>query len=141
MSDIRDLPPDRDNSRLAAAVEPSFRARALSYAASEVGANALLVTGSAAPPSGWGPRPSPSAPSEVARLLAEHTRLRSVWFRNSVRGSVGLTIAVYVAQTASLQHAFWVVLGTLSVLRSKPARQACRRSPGPLSGSSSAAAS
>jgi len=41
-----------------------------------------------------------------------------VWFQNSVRGAAGLTIAVYVAQRASLQHAFWVVLGTLSVLRS-----------------------
>ena len=41
-----------------------------------------------------------------------------MWFENSVRGAAALTIAVYVAQRASLQHAFWVVLGTLSVLRS-----------------------
>src|SRR4029077_5729536 len=52
------------------------------------------------------------------RLLAEQAQARAVWFQNSVRGAAGLTIAVYVAQRASLKHAFWVVLGTLSVLRS-----------------------
>jgi uncharacterized membrane protein YccC len=118
MRDIRDLPSDRDEATLVSAVEPAFRARALSYATWEVAANALLATGSAGPEAEWGPRRRPSAPRELARLLAEHTRLRSVWFRNSVRGAAALTIAVYVAQRASLQHAFWVVLGTLSVLRS-----------------------
>lgn len=118
MRDIRNLPPDRDEAVLMSAVEPSFRARALSYATWEVAANALLATGSAGPEAEWGPRCRPSAPREVARLLAEHTRLRSVWFRNSIRGAEALTVAVYVAQGASLQHAFWVVLGTLSVLRS-----------------------
>ena len=118
MRDVRDLPPDRDEGALLSAVEPSFRARALSFATWEVGANTLLATGSAGPEGEWGPRGRPSAPREVARLLAEHTRLRSVWFRNSVRGAAALTIAVYVAQRTSLQHAFWVVLGTLSVLRS-----------------------
>jgi hypothetical protein len=38
--------------------------------------------------------------------------------RNSVRGAAGLTVAVYIAQRSGLQHSFWVVLGTLSVLRS-----------------------
>jgi uncharacterized membrane protein YccC len=41
-----------------------------------------------------------------------------VWFQNSVRGAAGLAIAVYIAQRTGLQHGFWVVLGTLSVLRS-----------------------
>ncbi len=33
-------------------------------------------------------------------------------------GPAGLALAVFIAQRAGLQHAFWVVLGTLSVLRS-----------------------
>jgi uncharacterized membrane protein YccC len=41
-----------------------------------------------------------------------------VWFQNSVRGAAGLALAVYIAQRTGLQHGFWVVLGTLSVLRS-----------------------
>jgi uncharacterized membrane protein YccC len=44
--------------------------------------------------------------------------VRSVWFRNSIRGAVGLAVAVFIAQETGLQHSFWVVLGTLSVLRS-----------------------
>jgi Fusaric acid resistance protein-like len=43
---------------------------------------------------------------------------RSVWFRNSIRGGVGLAIAVLFAVSFDVQHGFWVVLGVLSVLRS-----------------------
>ncbi len=118
LRDIDQMPTGGDDGELVAALEPSFRTRALAAATWEVGANALLATGSAAPEADWGPRRRPSAPREVARLLAEHARLRSVWFQNSVRGAAALTVAVSVAQGASLQRAFWVVLGTLSVLRS-----------------------
>src|SRR5438128_3987199 len=34
------------------------------------------------------------------------------------RDSTGLAVAVFIAQRTGLQHSFWVVLGTLSVLRS-----------------------
>ena len=44
--------------------------------------------------------------------------MRSIWFRNSLRGAIGLSLAVLVAGELSVQHAFWVVLGALSVLRS-----------------------
>ncbi len=116
--DIRNIRRDRDENAMLSAVQPAFRTRAVSYAVWEVGANTLMATGAAGPEADWGPRGRASAPREVARLLAEHARLGSVWFRNSLRGAAGLTIAVYVAERASLQHAFWVVLGTLSVLRS-----------------------
>ena len=49
--------------------------------------------------------------------VSTHASLRSVWFRNSVRGAVALAAAVAVAKLTDVQHAFWVVLGTLSVLR------------------------
>jgi len=49
--------------------------------------------------------------------VSTHARLRSVWFRNSARGAVALAAAVAVAKLTDVQHAFWVVLGTLSVLR------------------------
>ena len=64
---------------------------------------------------------SPGRPRRAAgdeQLAVEHASARSVWFRNSVRGAAGLAVAVYIAQRTGLQHAFWVVLGTLSVLRS-----------------------
>jgi uncharacterized membrane protein YccC len=44
--------------------------------------------------------------------------LGSIRFRNAVRTSVGLALAVLVADLASLDHAFWVGLAALSVLRS-----------------------
>src|SRR5436189_2016608 len=62
-------------------------------------------------------RPARAALQATA-LAVEHTGAGSVWLRNSLRGAAGLTIAVYVAQRTGLQHSFWVVLGTLSVLRS-----------------------
>ncbi len=53
-------------------------------------------------------------------LRAARARLtfRSVWFRNSVRGSAALALAVGVVEATDVRHGFWVVLGTLSVLRS-----------------------
>jgi uncharacterized membrane protein YccC len=41
-----------------------------------------------------------------------------VWFRNALRGAIGLALAVAVIEVTNVQHGFWVVLGTLSVLRS-----------------------
>ena len=35
-----------------------------------------------------------------------------------MRGAIGLALAVLVAQLTDLQHGFWIVLGTMSVLRS-----------------------
>ena len=40
-----------------------------------------------------------------------------MWFINSVRGSIAIAVAVAIADLSSVQHGFWVVLGTLSVLR------------------------
>ncbi len=51
-------------------------------------------------------------------MASGHLTPRSVWFRNSIRGAVGLALAVLVVEETTVQHGFWVVLGTLSVLRS-----------------------
>lgn len=53
----------------------------------------------------------------VRRALTGHLTLRSVWFQNSVRGAVGLAIAVTIAEVTEVAHGFWVVLGAMSVLR------------------------
>jgi uncharacterized membrane protein YccC len=57
----------------------------------------------------------------LAGYVGRHASLRSVWFLNSLRGALALAIAVAVADGISLQHGFWVVLGTLSVLRTSAA--------------------
>jgi uncharacterized membrane protein YccC len=63
------------------------------------------------------PRRFPSLAGAIG-LAAPHASLRSVWFRSSARGAAALAVAVAVADLSSVQHGFWVVLGTLSVLRS-----------------------
>jgi uncharacterized membrane protein YccC len=57
----------------------------------------------------------------AAGVVTTHATLRSVWFLNSVRGAVALAAAIAVADLTGVQHGFWVVLGTLSVLRSNAA--------------------
>jgi uncharacterized membrane protein YccC len=56
-----------------------------------------------------------------ARLVVTDAPLRTVWFRNSARGAIALAAAVAVAKVTNVEHAFWVVLGTLSVLRTSAA--------------------
>ncbi|MBV9802375.1 MAG: FUSC family protein [Solirubrobacterales bacterium] len=59
--------------------------------------------------------------SSISTAAHTHASIRSVWFVNSLRGAVALAAAVAVADLGSLQHGFWVVLGTLSVLRTNAA--------------------
>ncbi|MGO8960035.1 MAG: FUSC family protein [Streptosporangiaceae bacterium] len=60
-------------------------------------------------------------PARAAGIIATDASLRSVWFRNGARGAVALAAAVAVAKLTDVQHAFWVALGTLSVLRTSAA--------------------
>ena len=50
-------------------------------------------------------------------MVTRHASLRSVWFFNSLRSALALAVAVAVADVSGVQHGFWVVLGTLLVLR------------------------
>jgi uncharacterized membrane protein YccC len=54
----------------------------------------------------------------VARTVRTHFEPTSTVLQNSLRVAVGLAIAVLLARMLGLSHAFWVVLGTLQVLRS-----------------------
>jgi uncharacterized membrane protein YccC len=62
-----------------------------------------------------------AAISGAMGVLVRHASFRSVWFLNSLRGSLALAAAVLVADLSGVQHGFWVVLGTLSVLRTNAA--------------------
>jgi uncharacterized membrane protein YccC len=59
--------------------------------------------------------------NRAVALVRRHATFRSVWFLNSLRGAVALAAAVAVADLSGVQHGFWVVLGTLSVLRTSAA--------------------
>ena len=93
-------------------------AAASEAAASEAAASEAAASGSRLAGAAQRLAPLPAALLAVRRFAAEHVDPNSVWFRNSVRGAAGLAVAVFIAQRSGLQHSFWVVLGTLSVLRS-----------------------
>jgi uncharacterized membrane protein YccC len=57
----------------------------------------------------------------AASFAERHASIRSALFRSSARGAVALAAAVAIADITDVQHGFWVVLGTLSVLRTNAA--------------------
>jgi hypothetical protein len=129
------------DARIAAA--QAVHAQALSVVARSVAADALIVSHRASPETieaarrQWyqspGAEPGSALPARAAAALARtpgvasfttaatlvrrHASVRSVWFLNSLRAAIALAAAVAIADASGVQHAFWVVLGTLSVLR------------------------
>jgi uncharacterized membrane protein YccC len=127
----RSAGPDGDYDSVQAAARQAFHAQAISLAVRGLVADALIATRRADPETiaarrrGWyGAQPEGTdAERRVAALygalgvLTRHASIRSVWFLNSLRASLALAAAVLVADVSGVQHGFWVVLGTLSVLR------------------------
>jgi uncharacterized membrane protein YccC len=111
-----------DGPAFVAAVHASFHARTIAVAVRSVAADALVATGRRSPEAvarqrmAWLPG-APPAWAAAANLVSRHASVRSVWVRNSGRGAVAVAVAVTVADLTNVQHGFWVVLGTLSVLR------------------------
>jgi uncharacterized membrane protein YccC len=104
-------------------LEPSFRAQELSFVTSTIVGN-IQLTVAALERTWWqqllGRQPEGvTGPlSSVQERVGAHVERHSVWLHNSVRGAIALALAVLVAELTGVQHSFWVVLGTLSVLRS-----------------------
>ncbi|HVX44917.1 MAG TPA: FUSC family protein, partial [Mycobacteriales bacterium] len=123
---LNDLAPDRVEA-YAEAVHVSFHARTLAVAVRAAVVDALVASRRADPEliaaqrRRWFGAPE-DGERRVGRWLGtgaialRHASLRSAWFRTSVRGAVALAAAVAVADMTGVQHGFWVVLGTLSVL-------------------------
>ena len=104
-------------------LDPGFRSQELSFAVSQIAANIDLAA--AAERRSWYERVAGRQPAGLTSTFAaaqeraaSHFQRNSVTLHNSLRGAVGLGLAVLVADLTGVQHSFWVVLGTLSVLRS-----------------------
>jgi uncharacterized membrane protein YccC len=127
---LRGLPSDDPGAR--AEAQLSFHANAIAVAVLALAAEALVAThiqrlawleserrrwmiGS-----GTGSRAAHRV-SSIASAAATNASLRSVWFVNSIRAAIAIAAAVALADVISVQHGFWVVLGTLSVLRTSAA--------------------
>jgi uncharacterized membrane protein YccC len=120
------------SERVAAA--HAVHAQAIAVVASTAAADALIAARRADPATiavqrrQWYSTPEPRGSTvfasplggvaRAAGIVTRHASVRSVWFANSLRGAVALAVAVTVADVSGVQHGFWVVLGTLSVLRS-----------------------
>lgn len=105
------------------ALDTSFRAQELSYVVSQVALNTDFAA--AAERRSWVDRLLGRQPEGLRGPLAAaseragaHVERHSLWLHNSLRGAAALALAVLVADLSGVQHAFWVVFGTLSVLRS-----------------------
>jgi fusaric acid resistance family protein len=110
-------------SEVISSLDPGFRAQELSFVVWQIAMNIDLTA--AAERRSWLDQLLGRQPAGVAGPLSaaheragSHVERHSVWLQNSIRGAVGLGIAVLIANLSGVQHAFWVVLGTLSVLRS-----------------------
>ncbi len=107
----------------ASALNPCFRAQEASFAVSQIASNVELAV--AAERRGWldavlGRQPA-GAPGPLAAAeerAGAHLDRHSTWLRNSLRGALALAGAVLVADLTGAENKFWVVFGTLSVLRS-----------------------
>jgi uncharacterized membrane protein YccC len=103
-----------------------FPFRVLSYITLAMAVDATIITGRAAQVGSDDfvvvePTTEEGALRHTAQLLAPHLSPRSVWFRNCARAGLALALAVLVAKASDISHAFWVVLATLSILRSNAA--------------------
>ncbi|HEY2054433.1 MAG TPA: FUSC family protein, partial [Solirubrobacterales bacterium] len=117
LAQLAEHDPKDDAERVTEELNETYRLRGLAFAALQIGRHAIQAAG------GKAPREPTLAPGSVGlkqgrRIAGSHYSMRSVWLRNSVRGAVGLALAVLVAKVTDAQNGFWVVLGTISVLRS-----------------------
>src|SRR6266568_4780888 len=126
---------DQDIDAVEIVARHAFHAQAIALVVRNIAADALIATRRADPETiaarrlGWyGAQPEGTTAERRAAsiagamgVLTRHASFRSVWFLNSLRGSLALAAAVLVADISGVQHGFWVVLGTLSVLRTNAA--------------------
>jgi len=121
----RALDAGESGASVVATISSVFPMRVLSYITLSMAVDALVISG----------RPvnvhddftviEPAAPQGAWRnavdTLGPHLAMRSVWLHNCLRAGLALALSVLVARSIDIGHAFWVVLATLSVLRSNVA--------------------
>jgi uncharacterized membrane protein YccC len=83
--------------------------RVVSYLTLMLGNNAMIAAG-ARPDAG-------DTAMQALRTIRAQLEWPSTVLQGSLRVAIGLALAVWVARTFDLSHAFWVVLGTIQVLR------------------------
>ncbi|HEX8991006.1 MAG TPA: FUSC family protein, partial [Anaerolineales bacterium] len=106
-----------------AGLDVDHELRVISYLVLAIGTNAIIAAGGQVEddlrlPVGT-PREGRTRPLiRIVRTIRTHLSVSSGVLHQSLRVGVGLALAVLLARLLRFDHAFWVVLGTLSVLRS-----------------------
>jgi uncharacterized membrane protein YccC len=115
---FRDLPRDTDEAAAGAELDEAYRLRQLAFGALQLCEDTAEACGDPRTAAGERLEWAQQRIEATGKLARAHVSMRSVWLHNSLRGAAGLALAVLVGQLGDLQHGFWVVLGTMSVLRS-----------------------
>jgi uncharacterized membrane protein YccC len=84
--------------------------RVVSYITFTLGRHAVIAAGAKLD--------AGDAAIDVLQAIRTHLEPPSTVLQGSLRVAIGLAIAVFIAGAFGLSHAFWVVLGTIQVLRS-----------------------
>ncbi|MFE3410546.1 FUSC family protein [Streptomyces mirabilis] len=121
---LQDARNETEAAGVFALLDPSFRSQAMAFSVWQIAWN-IERAAAAEQRSMMGrllgrerPNGIPNRFDVARKRAAAHAELHAVWLHNSVRGAAGLALAVAVADIASLQQSYWIVLGTLAVLRS-----------------------
>jgi uncharacterized membrane protein YccC len=104
-------------------LEDAFASLAISYAVVSLGADIGVMHGEHLTDDL--PNPDPVGGRSLGRfalraeeLVRAEMRRDGIWLREALRYGLALGIAIGIALAGDVPHAFWVALGTLSVLRS-----------------------
>lgn len=98
--------------------------RVIAHLTIALGRNAAIAAGADRRPEALVALAMPDGPARrdaamrIAATVRAHLDPSSTVLHGSIRVSIGLAVAVLIADSLSLQRGFWVVLGTLQVLRS-----------------------
>jgi uncharacterized membrane protein YccC len=84
--------------------------RVVSYVTFTLGRHAIVAAGAKLD--------AGDAAIDVLQAIRTHLEPPSIVLQGTLRVAIGLALAVFIAGAFGLSHAFWVVLGTIQVLRS-----------------------
>jgi hypothetical protein len=114
---------DRPPGDIDDVADASLRVRLVAVLVVSVGANVAAYSGTPLDPKRFTVAPAVSSRArlpttrQVASILRTNWRWSSAWMRNALRTAVALGAAVVVTNFVDFPHSFWVVLATLTVLR------------------------
>jgi len=118
ISTLIDPTDSRPDVPITASLDPALHARGVAIAAELVADAALEAAGAEAVGDSRRGVVGERSWRRLWQQVRSYLSFRSVWFRNALRGATALALAVAVVEVTNVEHGFWVVLGTLSVLRS-----------------------